>query len=147
MPKTLFLIDGYAQIYRAYFAPFGNLSSPTGEPTRATHVFSQMVLNLMRDRKPDYLAMVMDVSDETVFRKDFYPEYKAHRDPAPEDLPRQADRIVQILKAARVPILRLERWEADDIMATLARRHAGPDLHVYFVSKDKDLQQLLNENI
>jgi DNA polymerase-1 len=147
MSKSFFLIDGHAQIYRAYFAPFGNLTSPTGEPTRATHVFSQMVLNLLRDRKPDYLAVAMDVSDETVFRKDFYPEYKAHRDPPPEDLPRQADRIVQILKAARIPILRMQRWEADDIMATLARRHARSDLHVYFVSKDKDLQQLLNENV
>ncbi|MBI5866390.1 MAG: DNA polymerase I, partial [Planctomycetes bacterium] len=147
MPRTLYLIDGHAQVYRAYFAPFGNLSSPTGEPTRAVHVFSQMILNLLRDRRPDYLAVVFDVSDETVFRKDIYPEYKAHRDPPPEDLPRQARRIEQILRAAGIPILSLNRFEADDVLATLAQRLAGPDLDVYFVSKDKDLEQLLNEHV
>ena len=73
MPDTLYLLDGHAQIYRAYYAPFSNLTAPSGEPTRATHVFCQMLLNLLRDRKPDYLAMVMDVSDETVFRRDIYP--------------------------------------------------------------------------
>lgn len=144
MPKSLYLIDGHAQIYRAYYAPFGNLSAPSGEPTRATHVFWQMLLNLVRDRRPDYLAMVMDVSDETVFRRSIYPEYKAHREPPPEDLPVQAERIVTMLEALQLPILRVPTFEADDIIATLVRRHAGPDLHVYLVSKDKDLEQLLS---
>lgn len=147
MPRSLYLIDGHAQVYRAYYAPFGNLTAPNGEPTRATHVFFQTLLNLVRGRKPDYLAMVTDVSDETVFRKDIYPEYKAHRDPPPEDLPVQFDRVLEILRAARIPILRRERFEADDIMATLARRLAGPELHVYLVSKDKDLEQLLGPHV
>ncbi|MFQ5805597.1 MAG: DNA polymerase, partial [Phycisphaerae bacterium] len=147
MARALYLIDGHAQIYRAYYAPFGNLSAPTGEPTRATHVFCQMVLNLLRDRSPDYFAMVMDVSDETVFRKEIYPEYKAHRDPPPEDLPVQADRIVSILEAAGIPILRKERFEADDIIATLIRQFDDPDLHVYLVSRDKDLEQLLSDRV
>jgi len=144
MSRTLYLIDGHAQIYRAYYAPFGNLTSPSGEPTRATHVFCQMLLNLVRDRQPDYLAMAMDVSDETVFRKDIYPPYKAHRDPPPEDLPPQAERIVSILKAIGLTILRKERFEADDIFATLVRRLAGEDLHIYLVSRDKDLDQLIS---
>lgn len=147
MSRTLYLIDGHAQIYRGYYAPFGNLSAPTGEPTRATHVFCQMVLNLLRDRSPDYLAMVMDVSDQTVFRKEIYPQYKAHRDPPPEDLPVQANRIVSILQAAGIPILRKEGFEADDIMATLAHRLDDPDLHVYLVSRDKDLEQLLSDRV
>ncbi len=147
MPRTLYLIDGHAQIYRAYYAPFGNLSSPTGEPTRATHVFCQMLLNLVRDRKPDYLAMVMDVADETTFRRQIYPEYKAHRQPPPEDMPVQIDRIVSILQAIRVPILRLAGFEADDILATLARRHAADELHVVLVSRDKDLEQLLTPQV
>jgi DNA polymerase-1 len=147
MDKSIYLIDGHAQIYRAYFAPFGSLTAPSGEPTRATHVFCQMVLNLLRDKKPDYLAVVMDVSDETVFRKDIYPDYKSHREPPPEDLPVQADRIVSILEAARIPILRKERFEADDILATLAKRFAAQGHHVYLVSKDKDLEQLLSERI
>jgi len=145
--STLYLIDGHSQIYRAYYAPFGNLTSPTGEPTRAIHVFVQMLLNLLRDRKPTYLAMALDVSDETVFRVDIDPTYKAHRDPPPEDLPPQIDRIIAIVSAMGVPILRMNRFEADDLLATLAARHAGPELDVYFVSRDKDLDQLLNDYI
>ncbi len=147
MPRTLYLIDGHAQIYRAYYAPFGNLSAPSGEPTRATHVFCQMLLNLVRDRKPDYLAMVMDVADETTFRRQIYADYKAHRDPPPEDMSVQIDRIVSILEAIRVPILRRAGFEADDILATLARRHASDELHVVMVSRDKDLEQLLTPSV
>jgi DNA polymerase-1 len=143
VPRTFYLIDGHAQIYRAYYAPFGNLSAPSGEPTRATHVFCQMVLNLVRNRKPDYLAMAVDDVEERVFRREIYPLYKANRQPPPEDLPIQAQRIMSILSAVGVPILRVPRFEADDIMATLAARLAGPDLHIYFVSRDKDLEQLL----
>lgn len=147
MAKSLYLIDGHAQIYRAYYAPFGQLTSPSGEPTRATHVFCQMLLNLIRDRRPDYLVMVMDTSDETVFRRDIYPAYKAQREPPPEDLPVQADRIVSILEAAGIPILRKERYEADDIIATLVRQYAGEEVHTYVVSRDKDLEQLLSDRV
>ncbi|MBU0637465.1 MAG: DNA polymerase I [Planctomycetes bacterium] len=147
MPRSLYLIDGHAQIYRAYYARVGELTAPSGEPTRATYVFYQMLLNLVRDRAPDYLAMTLDVSDETVFRKQIYPDYKAHRDPPPEDLPPQAERIVQILTAVGMPILRMESFEADDIMATLAARLAPEDLHVYLVSRDKDLEQLLSDRV
>ncbi len=148
MPRTLYLIDGHAQIFRAYYAPFGNLTSPSGEPTRATHVFCQMLLNLIRDRRPDYLAVALDVADETTFRRRVYPEYKAHRDPAPEDLGPQIRRIITILQAARVPMLRMPGFEADDILATLASK-LGSDgaTHVYLVSKDKDLDQVLGPHV
>ncbi len=125
MPKSVYLIDGHSQIYRAYYAPFRALSAPSGEPTRATYVFSQMLLNLLRDHKPDYLVMVMDTADETVFRRDISADYKAHRDPPPEDLPVQIDRIVSILEAVGIPILRCPGYEADDIIATLVRRLRG----------------------
>ncbi len=145
--KTLYLIDGHAQIYRAYYAPFGALNAPSGEPTRAVHVFIQMLLNVLRDRKPDYLVMAMDVSDETVFRKDIAPDYKANRQLPPEDLPPQIDRIVSIVERMGIPILRLPGYEADDILATLCHRHAGPGLDVFLVSRDKDLDQLLGEHV
>lgn len=145
--KTLYLIDGHAQIYRAYYAPFAPLTSPGGEPTRAVHVFIQMLLNLLRDRKPDYLVMVMDVSDKTVFRVQIDPQYKANREASPEDLGPQIERIVSILQAMKVPILRREGFEADDLMATLCRRHASEDLDVVLVSKDKDLDQLLGDHV
>ena len=146
MPDSVYLIDGHAQIFRAYYARMGPLNAPSGEPTRATHVFWQMLLNLLRDRQPDYLAVVLDTSDETVFRRDIYPEYKAHRDPPPEDFPVQHDRIISMLEAARLPMLRKPGFEADDILATLAQQLA-PDYEVFLVSKDKDLEQLLNERV
>lgn len=145
--KTLYLIDGHAQIYRAYYAPFRTLTSPTGEQTKAIHVFMQMLLGILRDKRPDYLAMVLDVGDESVFRVEIDPAYKANRDPPPEDLPPQIDRIVSILQAMRIPILRLQGFEADDIMATLCDRFAGDDLDIFLVSRDKDLDQLLSDKV
>ncbi|GJM26826.1 MAG: DNA polymerase I [Phycisphaerae bacterium] len=147
MPKSLFVIDGHAQIYRSYYAPFRPLTSPTGEPTKAVYVFCSTLFTLLRDKKPDYLVMTLDVSDRTVFRCDIYPEYKAQRDPAPDDLHPQADRIVEIVQAMGIPVLRQEGYEADDLMATLAKRLAGDDLDVYLVSKDKDLEQVISDHV
>ncbi len=147
MPKTLYILDGHAQIYRAYYAPFRDLSSPAGEPTRATYVFCQMLLNLIHERRPDYFVVTLDADETKLHRCRIYPEYKAHRDPPPEDLPPQERRIVSILAAASVPLLRLEGYEADDIIATLCRRLAGPDLQVFVVSRDKDLDQLLTDHV
>jgi DNA polymerase-1 len=145
--KTIYLIDGHSQIYRAYYAPFRNLSSPTGEPTRATYVFCQMLLNLIRDYAPDYLVMVLDADESKLLRKGVYPEYKAHRPPPPEDLLPQERRIVSLMQSARVPLLRAEGFEADDIIATLTRRFASDELQVCIVSRDKDLDQLLGRNV
>lgn len=147
MAETLYLIDGHAQMYRCYYAPFRELNSPTGEPTRATYVFSQMLLTLIRERKPTHLAMAVDVGGVPVFRDEIFPAYKANREPPPEDFPPQQDRICQIVEAAGIPIIRLPGFEADDVLATLAERARGRDMDVYFVSKDKDLEQLLSDRI
>ncbi len=147
MPKTLYLLDGHYQIYRAFYGLPQQLSSPTGEPTGATHVFCSMLFGLIQKRRPDYLAMVMDVSDETVFRRDLDPNYKAHRDPAPEALHVQANRIVSILSALRVPVYRLPRFEADDLIATIVERLRDEDVRIYIVSRDKDLEQLLSDRV
>ncbi|MCP4248001.1 MAG: DNA polymerase I [bacterium] len=141
--RSFYLLDGHAQIFRAYYAPFRPLTSPSGEPTKATHVFCAMLFNLIQQRRPDYLAMALDVSDETVFRRDLYPDYKAHREPPPEDFAPQADRIVAIVEAMGIPILRVPGFEADDVMATVAERLVGDDVDVFLVSKDKDLEQVL----
>ncbi|MDY6914176.1 MAG: hypothetical protein SVT52_06960 [Planctomycetota bacterium] len=93
MARTLYLIDGHSQIYRAYYAPFGNLSSPTGEPTRATHVFCSMLLRFIMDRRPEYLAMAVDGPVEKLKRRQEYADYKVTRKPMPDDLPPQVDRI------------------------------------------------------
>lgn len=142
MSRTLYLIDGHAQIFRAYYAPFRNLTSPSGEPTRATFVFFQMLINLIRDRRPDAVIMTLDTSDKTVFRREHDADYKAHRDETPEDLGVQIDRIVSILEALGMPILRVPGFEADDIIATVARQ-VSDDWQVFIVSRDKDLDQLL----
>src|SRR5689334_13858000 len=121
--KTFYLLDGHYQIYRCYYAPFSQaFRAPSGEPTKATHVFCQMLLTLLRNRRPDYLAMIMDVSDETVFRVAAEPTYKANRQPAPEDLAPQKERILSIIEKMRIPILRMPGFEADDLIATLCHR-------------------------
>ncbi len=147
MTQSVYIIDGHAHMYRAFYAPFRELTSPTGEPTKAVHVFVQMLVGLITRRKPDYLAMVMDVSDSTVFRCGVYPEYKANRDATPETLEVQMRRIVDIVTAMNIPIFRLEGYEADDLMATMATKLAGDDMEVFLVSGDKDLEQLLSDRV
>jgi DNA polymerase-1 len=147
MPKTFYIIDGHAQIYRAYFAPFRDLTSPTGEPTRATFVFTQMLMNLVENRKPDYLAMVIDDCSETpVFRSDIFPEYKANRKSRPDDFTPQEERILRIVRDAGVPIFVKPGFEADDVIATMATRLANQGYEIFLVSKDKDLRQILNDH-
>lgn len=146
MLKTFYIIDGHAQIYRAYYAPFRDLTSPTGEPTRATFVFTQMLLNLVESRKPDYLAMVIDDSSEVPnFRSEVLPTYKANRPKRPDDFTPQETRILQIVRDAGVPIFVQPGCEADDVIATMVTRLADQDFDIYMVSKDKDLRQMLSD--
>lgn len=109
--------------------------------------FCMMLRNLIRKHRPDYLAMLMDVSDETVFRRDIDPNYKAQRDPAPESLHIQADRIVTIIEALRIPLFRVPGYEADDVMATIVHMLEEEEIDVYLVSRDKDLDQLLSDRV
>lgn len=146
--KTFYLIDGHAQIFRAYYAPFAQtLTSPDGEPTKATYIFTQMLLNILKNKRPDYLAVALDFGDESTERKQFYPEYKANRDRAPEDFGPQVERITKILDEMRVPQFVVKGQEADDIIATIARRLADEDIELRVASKDKDLHQILTEKV
>jgi DNA polymerase-1 len=148
MPKTLYLLDGHYQIYRSFYGLPQGLSSPAGEPTGATHVFFAMLFALLRQRKPDYLALVLDVSDETVFRREIDGNYKAQREPAPEALGVQINRIVSIVTLLGIPIYRVPGYEADDVMATIVERlRDRDDLSIYLVSRDKDLEQLLSDRV
>src|SRR3954463_903152 len=146
MPKSFYIIDGHAHIYRAYFAPFRDLVGPGGEPTKATFVFTQRLLNLIDQRKPDYLAMVIDAGDETVFRKDIYPEYKANRKSRPDDFLPQEQRILSIVRDIGIPIFVKPGFEADDLIATMAARLTNQGYEVFMVSSDKDLRQLINDH-
>ena len=155
MSQKLYIIDGHSQIYRAYFAVrdpasltgYRDLTSPTGEPTRATYVFCSMLLKFIAQFRPAYLAMALDGPAEKLRRRQVYPAYKVTRRPTPEDFPPQAARIRQIVEAMGIPVLEQEGYEADDILATAAQRFAGPEMQVVLVSRDKDLDQLVGPHV
>ncbi|MEN6337475.1 MAG: DNA polymerase I, partial [Phycisphaerales bacterium] len=147
MAKTLYIIDGHALIYAAYYAPMRQqLTSPGGEPTKATYIFTTALLGLIEKQKPDMIGVAMDCKAPT-FRTAVYAEYKANRPPMPEDLPVQVDRIKEVLGGMRIPVLCLEGYEADDIIGTLARKAAGDGIDVFICSKDKDILQLLDGHV
>ena len=144
--KKLYIIDGHAHIYAAYYAPMRPLTSPSGEPTKAAYIFTTAILGLIKKHKPDMLVVTMD-SKAPSFRKEIYPEYKAHRSPMPDDMPAQIKQIEQILEAMNIPILRLDGFEADDIIGTLAKKAASAGVESYICSRDKDMLQLLNDHV
>ncbi len=143
--SPLYLVDGSSYIYRAYYA-IRHLSSPTGFPTNAIYGFIQMLLKLLKDHDPQQLAIVFDAS-RTTFRTGLYPEYKANRAATPDDLKVQMGPIREVVRAFNIPALELEGYEADDIIATLADRHAAAGGKVVVVTGDKDLMQIVTEQI
>ncbi|MHC4725044.1 MAG: DNA polymerase I, partial [Planctomycetota bacterium] len=147
MAKTLYIVDGHAHIYAAYFAPMRQrLTSPSGEPTKATYIFTAAVLGLIQRRKPDMLVVAMD-SKAPTFRKEIYEDYKAHRPPMPDDMPQQIDKIEKILRAMKIPVLKIDGFEADDIIGTVVKKAASDGIECLICSKDKDLLQLIDKRI
>ncbi len=149
--STLYLIDGHAQIFRAYFAIRGGMNSPvTGESTHAVFGFAGMLIKLFQQFHPAYVVMAIDMPGKT-FRDELYPAYKATREAAPEDLGPQIQRILQMTKMFGIPIIGITGAEADDVIATIAHRvvadPACKDVDIRVVSKDKDLEQLLSDRI
>ena len=146
MAKTLYIIDGHAHIYAAYYAPMRQrLTSPSGEPTKATYIFTTAVLALIQNQKPDMLVVAMD-SKAPSFRAKVYPEYKAHRPPMPDDMPIQIGQIEQILGAMNIPVFRLEGFEADDIIGTLTKKASKDGINSYICTRDKDMYQLVDDH-
>ncbi len=143
--QRLILIDGYSNIFRAFYA-IRNLSNPQGEPTNAVYGFVQMLRKLLRDEDPELVGVALDVSGPTV-RDEQFEEYKANRAPMPEDLRPQIPWIRQAIEAHRIPILEMERYEADDVLGTLAKKAAAAGFEVMLVSSDKDLMQLVDEHV
>ncbi len=143
--KRLYLIDGYSNIFRAFYAIRG-LSSSKGQPTNAVWGFLQMLRKLLRDEQPELVGVALDVSSDTV-RKEKFEDYKANRRPMPEDLKAQMPWIRKVIEAHRIPILELEKYEADDVLGTLAYRAADAGYDVVLVSADKDLMQLVGPHV
>ena len=142
---TLYLIDGSSYIYRAYFA-IRHLSSPSGFPTNALYGFTQMLLKVMKDRKPDHIAVVFDAGRAT-FRHDLYADYKANRVAMPDDLVPQIEPIKEMVRAFNIPVIEMKGYEADDIIATIAKECAAKELQTVVVTGDKDLMQIVTDRV
>ena len=145
--KRLFLIDGMAQIYRAHFAMIKNpLLTKDGKHTSAIFGFMNSLFKLIREQKPDYLAIVLDCKEPT-FRHKLYTEYKATRESMPDELVEQLEPLYELISQTKIPIIKKPGYEADDIMGTLAKIAEQIGLETYLVTNDKDMMQLVSENI
>jgi len=147
---TLYLIDGYALIYRAFYAMIARpLTTRRGENTSAAWGVTNFLIRLLETRRPDYLAWVHDVGES--FRHQTYPAYKATREKLTDELQQEFDssveRIEAILEAFRVPVVGVEGYEADDVIGTLATTAAARGLQAVIVSGDKDFYQLIGPGI
>jgi DNA polymerase I len=149
--KTLYLIDGHALAYRTYFALTGagtdasRWSTKSGEPTAGTYGFTAVLLKIIQQDQPDYLAVSFDLG--RTFRHERYPDYKGTREKMPDDLRRQIERINEIVAAFNIPIFTAEGYEADDVLGTVAKRAAAQGVNVKIITGDRDLLQLADKHI
>jgi DNA polymerase-1 len=141
---TLYLLDGHALIYRAFFAMISRpLTTSSGENTSAPFGLARFLIRLMEDHDPDYVGVVLDAGDS--YRTEIFPEYKATREKMPEEMAASLPRVREIVEAFRVPVIEVDRWEADDVIGTLARQAADQGVRTVIVSGDKDFYQLIDE--
>lgn len=141
----LFLIDGSSYIFRAFFA-VPSLNHSTGLPTNAIFGFTNILLKFLKQHRPEYITVALDAGRET-FRNELFPGYKGNRPEPPADLIRQFPYFRRVLDALNIPLLELPGYEADDIIATLCRTLADQGCELVVVSSDKDLMQLVTEDI
>lgn len=149
MPPTLYLIDGHALAYRTYFAlsssPSTHFTTRAGEPTAGIYGFASVLIRILEQNRPDYLAVAFDTGK--TFRDDIYPAYKATRAKMPDDLRPQIERIRQLVDAFGFPRLEMEGFEADDVLGSVAHLAVEKGLAVKIVTGDRDLLQLVNDHI
>jgi len=145
--KTLYLLDAYALIYRAYYAFIrAPRINSKGQNTSAIFGFINTLRDIIDREKPEYLGVVIDYPGPN-FRDELYPEYKANREASPEDIKNAVPYIRQILEAMKIPLVEISGFEADDIIGTLAKKAAIEGFEVFMVTPDKDYAQLVSENI
>jgi DNA polymerase-1 len=142
---VIYVVDLSSYVLRAYHA-VAPLSSPSGEPTGAVHGMVNMLERMLRERSPRLMAVALDAGRET-FRREIYPEYKAHRPPSPDDLRSQLQRCEQIVLGYHAAIYKQEGVEADDLIATIVRRARELSLKVVILAADKDLMQLVGDDV
>ena len=143
--KRAVLLDVSAIMYRAYFA---NMNFRTkNEPTGAVYGFINTLLSIIKEFNPDYMAAAFDVKRSSLKRTEIYGDYKSNRQSTPEDLVAQIPRIEEVLDAFNINRYRIESYEADDVLGSIAKKIARDDLEVIIVTGDKDLSQLVEKNI
>lgn len=143
--KRLFLIDGNSFCYRAHYA-VRPLSNSKGQPTNAIYGFVTMLGKLIKDNSPDMLAVAFDLKGPT-FRHKKFEEYKIHRKPMPDELVSQMPYIKKIVAAYNIPVFEKEGFEADDLLATIAKRAEKAGIDTFIATGDKDALQLVNDHI
>ena len=147
LKKKLFIIDGYAILYRAHFALIRNpLITSYGFHTSALFGFSNHLLKIIKDEEPDYLVCAFD-SKEKTFRHKIYKDYKANRPEMPIELQEQIPHLWELLDAMNIPVLKKPGFEADDIIGTIIELTSREEIESYIVSGDKDFMQLINEKV
>ena len=146
-PKHLLLVDGHSLAYRAFYAlPLESFATSSGQPTNAVYGFTSMLINAIKDEKPTHIAIAFDVSRNT-FRKELFSEYKANRAKTPDEFKSQLPLIHQVIGALKIPGLQVEGFEADDIIATLAKLGEKNEMRVSILTGDRDTFQLVNKDI
>src|SRR5678815_597717 len=141
-PKRVFLIDSMSHIFRAFFAPMQNRAAPLatsqGFVTQAVYIFTNMLLKLLREEKPDYIAAIFE-SREKTFRHETFADYKANRVQMPDDLASQMPYIIRVCEVLNIPVINSPGYEADDVIGTLSQKAVENGLKAVIVSNDKDM--------
>ena len=147
-PERVFLIDSMSHIFRAFYAPMQNRAAPLatsqGFVTQAVYIFTNMLLKLLREEKPDYIAAIFE-SREKTFRHETFADYKANRLEMPEDLSKQMPYIFRLCDVLNIPTINYPGYEADDVIGTLAMQVAEKKMQAVVVSNDKDMCQLVHD--
>jgi DNA polymerase-1 len=146
--ERVFLIDSMSHIFRAFYAPMQNRAAPlatsTGQVTQAVYIFTNMLIKLLREEKPDYIAAIFE-SKEKTFRHETFADYKKNREQMPDDLASQLPYILRLCDAFNIPVINAPGYEADDVIGTLSRQIAEKEMQAVIVSNDKDMCQLVRD--
>jgi 5'-3' exonuclease len=145
MPPVLYLVDASVFIFRAYYSVPLEFTDPRGNPVNAVHGFARFLADLLERESPGHVAVAFDESLEQSYRNEIYPDYKANREPAPPELKRQFGLCRELVRALGVAEYGSSRYEADDIIGTLAALAQREGQAVTIVSRDKDLTQLVSK--
>src|SRR5215468_6094165 len=146
--ERVFLIDSMSHIFRAFYAPMQSrvapLATSQGQVTQAIYIFTNMLIKLLREEKPDYIAAIFE-SKERTFRHETFTDYKANREQMPDDLASQLPYIKRLCDAYNIPMISVPGYEADDVIGTLVTQAANQGLQAVIVSNDKDMCQLVRD--